>query len=204
MNYTETNNSYFEKSAARYDRNTRLISSWRRKLFEAARAETGNKIIDIATGTGAVAMVFASHGFDTTGIDLSPEMLSIAHSKTRNLPVKFLTADASALPFENKSFDIATVSFALHDMPLEIRKIAASEVYRILKPGGKFVVMDYFTPKNLLWKKISFAIINSYEELNYCEFVNSNLNELLNEPGFHIVSEKIFLCGVAKLTVCTK
>jgi demethylmenaquinone methyltransferase/2-methoxy-6-polyprenyl-1,4-benzoquinol methylase len=204
VNYIDDNNNYFRKSAKYYDRNTRIIASFREKLFLVAEPQQGEKILDVATGTGAVALTFAKHDFETTGIDLSEDMLAEAAKKKQQLPVTFLKADASRLPFGNQSFDIVTVSFALHDMPLDVRKQAVKEMYRVLKADGRLVIMDYAKPKNIIWRKIATAIINLYEELSYKQFLETDLYSFLKQERFHISYEERLLCGAAGLWVCTK
>lgn len=203
-NYIEQNTAYFSKSARNYDFATKIISPLRQKLFLAANAQAGDQILDIATGTGAIALKFASHGFSVKGVDLSKDMLEAAKSKKGNLDVEFIHCDASALPFADGAFDIATVSFALHDMPFEIRKRVLLEVNRILKPSGKFIIMDYHKPDNTLWQKIALGIINSYEELHFKEFIQSSLKDLLMQTGFQISREDKLLGGAVALLVCTK
>jgi ubiquinone/menaquinone biosynthesis methyltransferase len=204
MNHIDANNRYFRKSAKNYDRNTRIIASFREKLFRIAEPQQGDKILDIATGTGAVALTFAGNGFETTGIDLSEDMLAEAAKKKQQLPVTFLQADAMQLPFGSHTFHIVTVSFALHDMPSDIRKRALKEMYRVLKPDGRLVIMDYAKPKNIIWRKIATAIINLYEELSYKQFLEIDLYSFLKREGFHIAYQEHLLCGAAGLWVCTK
>lgn len=203
-NYIEENNRYFRKSAKKYDRNTSIISSLRKHLFDCANPTQGDKVLDVATGTGAVALQFAGKGFETIGIDLSGDMLGVAQSKVTTEPIQFLKGDASQLSFKDESFDIVTVSFALHDMPMGVRVKALKEIKRVLRPGGRFVIMDYALPPNRLWRGISLGIINIYEELNFRQFIKSDFIGLLNEIGFRVITENKYGGGVIGLWMCTE
>lgn len=79
------------------------------------------KILDVATGTGQQAFAFAKSGHEVTGVDLTESMLGIARKHNRHGIVKFDLGDATHLQFEENAFDASCISFALHDMPLNIR-----------------------------------------------------------------------------------
>lgn len=94
----------------------------RDRVVSLTNAQEGAKILDVATGTGKQAFAFAEKGYETVGIDLSNAMLNVAKKKSKFKNARFEVADATNLPFEDNSFDVSCVSFALHDMPLSIRK----------------------------------------------------------------------------------
>src|SRR3990170_8789706 len=110
-----------------YDIGTMPISGVRDKTVDFTNAGSGSKILDVATGTGKQAFAFAKKGYDVTGIDLSEDMLKEAIGKKKCENAKFEIADATRLPFEENSFDVSCVSFALHDMILSIREKALKE-----------------------------------------------------------------------------
>jgi|ERR1043165_5395702 demethylmenaquinone methyltransferase/2-methoxy-6-polyprenyl-1,4-benzoquinol methylase len=202
--YIEQNTAYFSKNAKNYDLATAIIAPLRTRLFNAASAKPDDRVLDVATGTGAVALRFARQGCSVTGVDLSAHMLAVAEAKRKDLPVTFMEGDASTLPFAEYSFDIATVSFALHDMPLEVRTKALKEVNRVLKPGGRFVIMDYNKPANVLWCTIAMGIVNSYEELHFKQFIEADLIAMLKNSGFSVACHEKLLGGAVQLLVCPK
>src|SRR4030042_1286840 len=117
----------FDILAPFYDIVTMPFSRVRDKVVNFANARKGSKLLDIATGTGKQAFAFAKKGYDVIGIDLSEAMLKVANKKNKYENVKFEVADATNLPFENNSFDVSCVSFALHDMIPSIREKALKE-----------------------------------------------------------------------------
>ncbi len=104
-----------------------------RRIVELARIGPGMRVFDLATGTGGVAREAAAAGAQVTGIDVSPGMLEIARASS-SVGIAFVLAEASALPFPDDSFDVATCGFGLSHMPHPSQVL--SEVRRVLKPKG--------------------------------------------------------------------
>jgi len=109
-------------------------------VFAYLRPRAGMNVLDIGCGTGNYSLVLAQKGLKVTGIDISPQMLAQARAKAEkeNLAIKFIIADAMALPFPNNFFDrvlaVSSVEF-LPDLGA-----ALNEAYRVLKQGGRLVV----------------------------------------------------------------
>lgn len=202
MNYVESNNKYFKRSAGKYDRNTSIIKGARKKLLQEIYPTANDHILDVATGTGAVALMLAAQGARVKGIDLSKDMLQVAESKNSFDNLQFMAADACKLPFSDNQFSISTTSFALHDMPLDIRNQALQEMKRVTKPGGRIVIMDYHPPKNPLWRGVANGLITMYEELNYREFIKKDLKTYLESQGFKVTKQQTLLLNLAQLVVC--
>jgi len=160
------NSRLFSKIAAKYDFLNHLLSlnidkRWRRKLVKCAGVSAkggsafvrkpGDSILDVCTGTGDVAIRFAQSDCvsEIVGIDLSDQMLQIARRKTENNGlggrVKLLMGDALNLPFEDNSFDIVTIGFGLRNLTDYKRGI--SEMARVLKEGGRLVILEFSLPR---------------------------------------------------------
>lgn len=129
---------------------------WLKKLVSLAKVSPTSAVIDIAGGTGDVsfAIAKAKHPAVIVCTDLVPEMLEVAKAHyekgaSDGVPVLFQTADAQALPYDDDTFDIATMAYGLRNMPE--RHQALSEVLRVLRPGGQLVCLDFSTPPNALW-----------------------------------------------------
>jgi len=198
--YIIENDKYFSRSARYYDLNTRVITYLRNKLYRVSGAGPADKILDVATGTGAVALTFAKNGHRlVTGIDLSADMLKIAKSKNGKFPVAFIQGDAAELPFEKETFDIAVVSFALHDMPFEIRVQALKEINRVMKRKATLVIMDYAKPDNILWQAITFGIINAYEGIYFNDFMRRDLSLTIKKASLEIIHHERLLTGAVQL-----
>jgi demethylmenaquinone methyltransferase/2-methoxy-6-polyprenyl-1,4-benzoquinol methylase len=157
------NNRLFGDIARRYDLLNHLLSlnldrSWRKKLVDAACAQPGEKILDVGVGTGDIAIRFARNGGpdEIVGIDLSEPMLRVAKRKTQDdqfrQRIKLLQGDALRLPFADRSFDIASVGFGLRNIRYRDRGIR--EMTRILKTGGRLVILEFSPPENRIFGRI--------------------------------------------------
>lgn len=182
-----------------YDLGTLPISGVRDKTVDFTSAENGSKILDIATGTGKQALAFAKRGYDVTGIDLSEAMLKVASKKNKYGNAKFALADATNLPFRDKSFDVSCVSFALHDMPLTIREKALKEMVRVTKPKGITVIVDYALPENRIGRFLVYHFVKTYESEYYSKFIKSDLEALLRKSGIEIKEELPVLHGAGRI-----
>ena len=154
------NTRLFSKIAATYDFVNHLLSlnidkRWRRKLVRCAGAKRGEKILDVCTGTGDVAIRFAQNNqaAEIVGIDLSEEMLRIAARKMRrNLDggkVRLLKGNALCLPFDDDYFDIVTVAFGLRN--IEHHRKGICEMVRVLRHGGQLLILEFSPPGNDLF-----------------------------------------------------
>ncbi len=189
----------FDVLAPFYDIGTMPISGVRDKVVNFTGAGNGSKILDVATGTGKQAFAFAKKGYDIIGIDLSEAMLKVANRKNKYDNVKFRVADAINLPFENNSFDVSCVSFALHDMPLTIREKALKEMVRVTKPKGMIIIVDYALPKNKIRSFLIYHFVKLYEGKYYLEFIKSDLEALLRKAGIEIKEELPILFGAGRI-----
>jgi demethylmenaquinone methyltransferase/2-methoxy-6-polyprenyl-1,4-benzoquinol methylase len=137
----------FDKIARSYDRLNRVMSLgldrlWRRRAVR----ELSGKVLDVACGTGDMACELQKQGCSVVGIDLSEEMLSIARQKAP--AATCLIADAEQLPFEDGTFDAVTCAFGVRNfVHLEA---GLKEMLRVLRPGGKMVVLELATPDSKL------------------------------------------------------
>jgi demethylmenaquinone methyltransferase/2-methoxy-6-polyprenyl-1,4-benzoquinol methylase len=152
----------FDRIVPRYDLMNHLMTfgmdiRWRRMIAKQAAA-MGERVLDVACGTGDVALAMRAAGaHEVIGLDFSPVMISAATAKARERgsDAGFLVGDAMALPFAANSFDACTVAFGLRNMP--DYPAAISEMTRVLRPGGKFICLE-MTPfrKPVLGRLFSF------------------------------------------------
>jgi len=189
----------FDILAPFYDIVTAPLSRLRGRVVDFAGAEKGSRILDVATGTGKQAFAFAEKGYDVTGIDLSEAMLKVANKKNRYKNVNFQVADATNLPFEDNSFDVSSVSFALHDMPLTIREKALKEIVRVTSPSGTIVIVDYALPKNRIGRFFIYHFVRLYEREYYSRFIKSDVEALLRKSGIEIKEELRVLLGAGRI-----
>ena len=134
----------WNRSSQQYDReghSDREKEAWKSLLTRALGTEK-LKVLDVGCGTGVVALLLSEMGHDVNGVDISEGMLKKANEKINafNLPIEFTLGDAENLPFENELFDTVINRHLLWTLPNP--KNAISEWRRVLKPGGKIVIID--------------------------------------------------------------
>jgi ubiquinone/menaquinone biosynthesis C-methylase UbiE len=118
--YKAYNDLYFSRWAPFYDGLELLLSDVRKDVNRQINA-TNKIVLDVATGTGNLAIDLSESAKQVTGIDLSDQMLDIAKRKRKNSNLTFLKMDTSEMEFGDKEFDIVTIGLGLHDMPPAIR-----------------------------------------------------------------------------------
>lgn len=158
-------------------------------------------ILDICTGTAANAMYIATHKNEAqiVGIDISKEMLHIAKKKAMKSGVKNLKLyemDATKTEFKDKTFDVILISLVLHEIPEKLAKKMLLEAKRILKPGGKILVVEWEEQKSFL-RKMLFLPIKRLEPKGFDKFLNLDLNKYFAKFGFEI--KKIHHCDYSKV-----
>lgn len=116
-------------------------------LRQVADPQPGEVVLDVGCGTGtlALALVADNRTAAVTGIDPSPEMVQLARRKAAKAgrSVSFEVGVVEDLPYADETFDLVTSSLMWHHLPTDIRDAALAEVRRVLKPGGRFVLMDF-------------------------------------------------------------
>jgi demethylmenaquinone methyltransferase/2-methoxy-6-polyprenyl-1,4-benzoquinol methylase len=134
----------FDGVAKNYDKANDLLSFgsariWRKKVAKLVDSQPGQKILDLAAGTGSSSIVFLREGVKVVAADFSNGMLE--EGRKRHPELEFVFADASALPFADQEFDTVTISFGIRNV--EKIEVALAEMLRVLKPGGKLVVCEF-------------------------------------------------------------
>jgi demethylmenaquinone methyltransferase / 2-methoxy-6-polyprenyl-1,4-benzoquinol methylase len=148
--------SLFAPLGPTYDRYARLLSlgqdpRWRRFLVSRLEAGPDARVLDVATGTGAVALeVVRQHGCAVVGIDRSPEMLAVARRRVAagglEMRIELHEGRAEALPFPDESFDALTVTYLLryvNDPAATLRELA-----RVVRPGGTVALLEFGVPQS--------------------------------------------------------
>ncbi len=139
----------FASIATKYDRANTVMSGgvhhlWRRRAVRHARVRHGDAVLDCATGTGDLAIAFQRAGGRVTGTDFTPEMIALARAKSQE--VAFEVADVKALPYDDASFDVASIAFGIRNVDDPQRGIA--EMARVVRSGGRVVVVEFGRPRN--------------------------------------------------------
>jgi len=222
----------FSAIAKKYERFNAVSSfgaykRWLRGMVNAAPITGSSDVLDVAGGTGDVAFTVArlKHPAHIQLTDLVPEMLEVAQEHMRqgaacSVPIDTQVVDAQDMPFANASFDVVTMAYGIRNMPK--REQALAEIFRVLRPGGSLVCLEFSTPPNALWRglynfylkhMIPFwgGVITGqrdgfvYLSKSIKAFPDQQtFAAMLRDAGFADVSWKNYSGGIAAVHVATK
>ena len=219
--------SVFHSVAAQYDVMNDLMSFgihrlWKRFTIDASGVRPGNKVLDLAGGTGDLTAKFSQLvGREGKVIlaDINSSMLNVGRDKLRDKGlvqnIEYVQANAQYLPFEDNTFDIVTIAFGLRNVT--DKDMALRSIYRVLKPGGRLLVLEFSKPEHELISKAydfySFNILPKMGELvakdgdSYQYLAESirmhpdqdTLKDMMDSAGFEQTSFKNLTGGVVAL-----
>ena len=220
----------FDNISENYDDLNRVISfgidvKWRKKVVAIIGKSNPKKILDIATGTGDLAIMLADlHPDKIIGLDISEGMLNVGKKKIakENLSsiIEMLVADSESMPFNDNTFDAITVSFGVRNF--ENLDKGLQEIKRVLKPGGTFVVLETSVPTKFPYKqgyhfhtsvilplvgrlfskdKVAYSYLS--ESANSFPF-GKKFNNILLKNGFSTATDQPVTFGVASIYTATK
>ncbi len=158
----------FTEIAERYDAGNDALSFgthrlWKRRLIRRAAVQPGAQVLDVATGTGDIALRFADavgpQG-SVVGVDFSAKMIQQAKQRPNNQKpnLSFEVGDAMSLRFPDNSFDATSISFGIRNVDEPV--VALREMRRVVKPGGRVLVMEFGQPRGLFGALYRFYISN--------------------------------------------
>lgn len=219
----------FDKIAARYDAMNRVLSfgldrGWRRRTVRALALGDRPRVLDLATGTGDLAVDIARFHPDATviGLDPSRQMLAIAQQKlaTRRLAdrVTLVRGDAQHLPYRDGELDAATIAFGIRNVP--DRLAALREMARVVRPGGRVAVLELGEPRRgVLARAARFhtrhvvprlgALLSGAREYRYLQRSiaafppSAEFAALMEQAGLHVIEVAPLTFGVCTLYVAT-
>lgn len=220
----------FDTISKDYDGLNRVISfgidiKWRKRVVAILKKERPRSILDIATGTGDLAIALVKTGAQKiVGLDISPGMLAVGKDKIKhkNLDstIEMVVGDSEKLSFEDNSFDAVTVSFGVRNF--ETLETGLSEILRVLKPKGTLVILETSVPTKTpykqgyhLYTKYMLPLIgklfsqdnSAYGYLSESAAVfphGQTFNNILLKIGFIEVTNKPQTFGVASIYVAKK
>lgn len=137
-----------------------LLHRWRKQLVDLSGVQKGQRVLDAATGTGDLALLFSravGEQGTVVGLDFTEEMLEIARDKEwrANQPVRWQIGDVLDLSFEDDVFDVSSIAFGIRNV--ESPEKGLKELARVTKPGGKILVLETGQPDSFLWKQVCSA-----------------------------------------------
>jgi demethylmenaquinone methyltransferase / 2-methoxy-6-polyprenyl-1,4-benzoquinol methylase len=223
-------NQMFSIIAPRYDLVTALLSygqdqRWKRKLVDMASVEEQHHVLDLACGTGDITfLVSACLGAGmVTGVDITSGMIEIANQKKAESCAEntdFQIGDICHLEFPNESFDRITVGYGVRNVP-DIPALLR-EVYRLLKPGGRFLSLDFGKPSNELYREAYIRYLSIVGSLfgwllhgdpDIYRYISESLRlypgqqgiqDMMKKEGFVLTGFKTFLAGATAINFGTK
>lgn len=217
--------------APRYDFLNRLLSfgidrRWRTKAVRLLKYREGSRILDVATGTGDVALEIALRTPDSvmiTGADFCKEMVDLGVVKVAASPyadrIDLRVAPCEDLPFANETFDSITIAFGIRNVV--DRKLGLAEMWRVLRPGGRMIILEFSTPRSQLFRQLYyfyfrrllpvvgglFSRYNAYKYLpdSVLEFPSQEeFSRMLAEAGFRNIHLQELTFGIATIYVGEK
>ena len=217
----------FENVSPKYDLMNDFMSLgihrvWKEFMLDWLAPRSGQNLVDVAGGTGDIALDFikrAKKDVDATILDLTESMMVEGQKKSINIPkdskINWVCGDAMYMPFNNNSFDVYTISFGIRNVTSLSKTL--SEAYRVLKPGGRIMILEFSSVNNDLiswfYDKYSFNIIPKLGELisndreSYQYLVESirkfpdqdTFSEIIINEGFKKVKYRDLTFGIAAL-----
>ena len=140
----------FDEVSTHYDRTNAVLSMgnaalWRVATTRAVHPVAGERILDVAAGTGTSSVALAKSGAHVVAADFSPGMIEVGRERLAGHPfIEFVQADAMALEFDDDTFDAVTISFGLRNVTDP--RAALAEFFRVTKPGGRVVICEFSRP----------------------------------------------------------
>jgi demethylmenaquinone methyltransferase/2-methoxy-6-polyprenyl-1,4-benzoquinol methylase len=221
----------FSAIAPRYDLLNRVLSAgrdqvWRREAIRATRLPSAGRLLDVCTGTADMALE-AVRQFPLaamTGVDFSGAMIDLGQKKAARAGVadrvRLSVASAETLPFPDATFDAATVAFGLRNVPERMK--ALGEMHRVLRRGGRAVILEFTTPPGRLFRRIYLWYFHrvlpviggfvsghrsaySYLPASVADFPSPReLAVWMEQVGFCDVSYRLLTCGIVAIHVGVK
>ena len=220
----------FDTISKEYDSLNRVISfgidiKWRKKVVDIVAQHQPKNILDIATGTGDLAISLSkTSASEIVGLDISEGMLEVGRQKISqkqlNSKIKMIVGDSENLPFDDDTFDAITVAFGVRNF--ENLEKGLAEIHRVLKPKGVFVILETSVPTKIVYKQgysfytkyilptIGKVFSKDQSAYSYlCESASKfpygeELNNILRQIGFNSVKDLPQTFGVATIYQASK
>ena len=220
----------FDAISDGYDNLNRVISlgsdvKWKKKIVDLIKKKNPSSILDVATETGDLAIMLSEiKDAEIKGVDISEGMLKVGRKKVENKKlsdrITLTQADSENLPFEDNHFDVITVAYGIRNF--ENLEKGLSEMLRVLKPGGTFVILETSVPTEFPFKQgykiycrfilpfIGKMFSKDKKAYGYLSESASNfpfgkaLNNILSEIGFIEVEDKPQMFGAATIYIASK
>lgn len=201
----ETRGIVLTKAASVYDWLSPAMMFWQegsinRRAVEVLKPEPGWCVLDVGCATGGMALALskrldADAGGLAVGLDASLQMIAVARSKVKSLPCRFDVGLAERLPYPDNTFDGLTSTFFFHHLNLVDKLTALREALRVLKPGGRCVIVDIDVPTTLIGKIQAYSGYWLFKQPEIGENIDGKLVPLFAEAGFQDVKRHFHNLG---------
>ncbi|MBE9130141.1 class I SAM-dependent methyltransferase, partial [Coleofasciculus sp. LEGE 07081] len=152
-----------------------------------------SKVLDLCCGSGQATQYLVQYSQDVTGLDVS--LVSLQRAEQNVPQAKYVEGFAEEMPFPENQFDVVHTSVALHEMPPSILRQILTEVYRVLKPGGVFALVDFHKPTNFLFWPGVALFLWLFETQTAWQLLETDLVGLLKETGFEVCEHRLYAGG---------
>lgn len=168
-------------------------SRFRRLALQDLSINQDTKILDLCCGSGQATQFLVKYSQSVTGLDASP--LSLRRAQQNVPQAEYIEAFAEKMPFPDNYFEIVHTSVAMHEMEPQQRRQIFQQVYRVLKPGGIFTMVDFHRPTNLLFWPGFAVFLWLFETETSWQLIESDVPAVLSEIGFEVGRHALYAGG---------
>ncbi|MBH8573321.1 class I SAM-dependent methyltransferase [Nostocaceae cyanobacterium CENA369] len=166
---------------------------FRQLALQGLTINSDNQVLDLCCGSGQSTQFLVKSSQNVTGLDASP--LSLRRAQQNVPEAAYVEAFAEKMPFADNLFDVVHTSVALHEMQSEQLQKIINEVYRVLKPGGMFTLVDFHAPTNpIFWPGVSLFLL-LFETQTAWQLLKTDLPNLLTQIGFKVGKPTLYAGG---------
>ena len=192
---------HYNRHAYLYDRMEFIRRGTRRKAVSLSGWRTGERILDLCTGTGELALVFASQGAKVVGTDIARGMLKRAVNKSLGTASAWVEMDATNLAIADRSFEISMISLALHHMPVPVQVRVLMELRRVT--SRRIVIIEPDVPVDHRWSPLWSLVASIIDESEYMhEWVYQDLIHTVHLAGLNVEAVHGTSLGLHRILLC--
>jgi len=164
--------------------------------------QSQTEVLDLCCGSGQATQFLCEYSDRVTGLDASP--LSVSRAQANVPTAQFVEGWAEDMPFSDRQFDLVHTSAAMHEMQPDQRQAIFREVWRVLKPGGVFTLVDFHAPQNpLYWPGLALFLWLFETETSW-QMIQSDLVAVLRHEGFKLKAFQLWAGGSLQVIQATK
>jgi ubiquinone/menaquinone biosynthesis C-methylase UbiE len=192
---------HYNRHVYSYDMMEFLRRGTRRKAMVLSGWQQGEKVLDLCTGTGELALTFVSQGAKAVGIDIARGMLKRAFTKSPNMTSDWVEMDATELAFANHSFEVSLLSLALHHMPISVQVRVLQELRRVT--SRRTVIIEPEVPVDQRWIPLWSFVASIIDESEYMhEWVYQDFVNTCHAAGLNVESIHGTTFGLHRILIC--